>query len=137
MSEENHVVNREWLPGKNGGRLRNGGTNKGGTGRPPNVIREGFRKNLPAEVRKLRAHVREIEQQIKALAPLREDETKEEDRHTKRVYDLERLMRARMQLVEFLARYGIGTTLTETDTKGNDPIVIREKREPRVLIADN
>jgi len=30
---------REFIPGRNGGRLRNGGTNKGGPGRPPDAIR--------------------------------------------------------------------------------------------------
>lgn len=32
------------IPGKNGGRLRNGGTSKGGTGRPPSQLRERMRE---------------------------------------------------------------------------------------------
>jgi hypothetical protein len=136
---KNSVENNETIAGRNGGRLLAGGVrgNKGGTGRPPNVIRQGFRKDLPSEARKLRAHVREMEKLIKDLEPLREDEEKPEARITTKIHDLERLMRARMQLAEFLARYGLGTTVTETDSQGNDTIVIREKREPRILIADN
>ena len=30
--------------------------------------------------------------------------------------------RDRMQALEFLARYGLGTTVTETDTAGNDAV---------------
>jgi hypothetical protein len=37
---ENHVENRvDGIPGKNGGTLRNGGTNAGGTGRPNDEFR--------------------------------------------------------------------------------------------------
>jgi hypothetical protein len=139
VSDENHVENPVGaltIPGRNGGLLRNGGTNKGGTGRPPNVIRQGFRKDLPSEARKLRAHVREIEKHIRALEPLRDNEEKDEAKITTKIHDLERLMRARMQLAEFLARYGLGTTMTETDTAGND-VAIRVVREPRMLIVDN
>ena len=110
----------ELTPQKHGGALRNGGTNRGGTGRPPNVIRAKFRQDLPTEVRKLRAHVREMEKLVKELEPIREKEEKESSRLTTRMHDLERLMRARGQLADFLARYGIGTTVTETDGDGND-----------------
>lgn len=113
---EDHAA---FIPGRNGGRLRNGGTNKGGTGRTPNIIRKGFRTKLPTELRKLQAHVRDIEAQVRALEPMR-DRAEGDARHTRRIHDLERLMRARMQLVEFLARYGLGTTITETNTEGED-----------------
>ena len=44
---ENHVENQvKTIPGRNGGTLRNGGTNKGGTGRPKNEIREAARRNF-------------------------------------------------------------------------------------------
>lgn len=36
---ENHGVNQGLRPQPHGGALRNGGTNKGGTGRPPNEVR--------------------------------------------------------------------------------------------------
>lgn len=36
VAPNNHALT---IPGKNGGRLRNGGTNKGGTGRPSNALR--------------------------------------------------------------------------------------------------
>ena len=42
----------------------------------------------------------------------------------------------RLKALEFLAKYGLGTTITETDTEGNDK-VIRVIREPRTLIVDN
>jgi hypothetical protein len=116
---ENHVGELT-IPGRNGGRLRNGGTNKGGPGRTPNIIRQGFRDSLPNEEKKLRAHVREIEKLTKELEALRDLEDKPTSRLTQRIYDLERLMRARGQLMEFQARYGLGTTHTETDTEGND-----------------
>lgn len=44
---ENHVKKHvDGIPGRNGGTLRNGGTNKGGTGRPKNEIREAARKDF-------------------------------------------------------------------------------------------
>ena len=44
---ENHVDNHvKTIPGRNGGTLRNGGTNKGGTGRPKNEIREAARRDF-------------------------------------------------------------------------------------------
>jgi hypothetical protein len=46
---ENHVENHvNGIPGRNGGTLRNGGTNKGGTGRPKNEIREAARRDFEA-----------------------------------------------------------------------------------------
>lgn len=91
----------------NGGRLRVGGKpgNKGGTGRPPNELRAGFRQKLPAELRALQRQVKKLE---KLLA------------ESENVYHIERLINARARVVEFLAKYGVGTTITETDTEGRD-----------------
>jgi hypothetical protein len=138
------VENNESIAGRNGGRLLTGGVrgNKGGTGRPPNVIRQGFRKDLPTEARKLRAHVREMEKLVKELEPIRAKEDKDASKITTRLHDLERLMRARMQLAEFLAKYGLGTTVTETDTEGNDVprpgiLTIEERRAALMRVLSN
>ena len=97
------------MPGRNGGALRRGGGNpKRNGGRPPNVVREGFRESLPAEVRKLEAHARAIE----ALG------------------DPERSFKARLQLAEFKAKYGLGTTFTETDAEGR-AVTVRVIRDAR------
>lgn len=40
---------RSTIPGRNGGTLRNGGTNKGGTGRPPNEFKERMRALVSRE----------------------------------------------------------------------------------------
>lgn len=42
----------------------------------------------------------------------------------------------RKEYTELCAKYGLGTTITETDTEGND-VLIRVTREPRTLIVDN
>lgn len=39
MTDESADSTKNHIPGKNGGRLRRGGTNKGGTGRPSNALR--------------------------------------------------------------------------------------------------
>lgn len=106
------------IPQRHGGALRNGGTNKGGPGRTPNVIRAKFRADLPTEARKLRQHVRDMEKtaaaivatfaEIPTVAQLRERLALEAG-----------LFTARRQLADFLAKYGIGTTFTETDNEGN------------------
>ena len=40
----------------------------------------------------------------------------------------------RLKAIDLLAKYGLGTTVTETDTEGHD--VIRVIREPRILLGD-
>lgn len=42
--------------------------------------------------------------------------------------DLEKLNRAEQRLADFRGKYGLGTTVTETDTEGRD--AIRVVREP-------
>lgn len=50
MSQET-TSKTTFIPGKNGGRLRNGGTNKGGPGRPKDKVREAcalaFEQRIP------------------------------------------------------------------------------------------
>jgi hypothetical protein len=91
-------------PQPNGrGALNAGGTpgNRGGTGRPPSIIRERLRGSF--------------EQRVKILESIADDD--------------EAPPSDRMKAIDILAKYGLGTTSTETDTEGNDAprqIVIRE-----------
>jgi hypothetical protein len=66
---------------RNGGALRNGGTNRGGTGRPPEAIRASIRDSLDA----LLPTVLEI------------------------AYDTDATATDRLRAIEFHARYGLGT----------------------------
>ena len=104
LMSENPVT----MPGRNGGRLRRGGTNKGGPGRTPKELRDRMRWSLAQRI-----HIAE----------------KIADNPMSSATDM-------LRALEFLAKYGLGTTITETDTEGND-VLIRVRREPRVLIADN
>ena len=81
-------------PGRNGGRLRNGSRpgNKGGTGRPPSEIRK-----------KLRGSFEERIKVIEAIADDAKASTAE-----------------RLKALDLMAKYGLGTTSTSTDTEGND-----------------
>jgi hypothetical protein len=42
----------------------------------------------------------------------------------------------RLTAIDLLAKYGLGTTITETDTNGND-VAIRVIREPRRLVGND
>ncbi len=75
-----------------GGALRNGGTNKGGPGRPPNVIRQKLRGSF--------------EERIKILEAIADDKKSSQA--------------DRMRALDLMAKYGLGTTSTSTDTEGND-----------------
>ena len=44
--DKNHGEKHGLIPQPHGGALRNGGTNKGGTGRPKNEIRDTARRNF-------------------------------------------------------------------------------------------
>ena len=129
------------MPGRNGGTLRVGGTNKGGTGRPPKLIRAGLREAIPVEVAKLTASVAKIEALIadfdalprRRPAPLPEGEDtdsvsesrleieRRESAIRSRMALEERLIAARAELVHYCGKYGLGTTITETDDEGNTP----------------
>lgn len=92
-------------PFQNGNDPRRGHGLKGRSGRPPSEVRE-----------KLRGAA------------------------WKRIKELERIADAaandgdRLRALDLMFRYGLGTTVTETDTQGND--VIRVIREPRALHVD-
>lgn len=91
------------MPGKHGGWLRRGGSNGGAGGRPPSAIRATMREALADRIPILEA----IADDPKAS-----------------VAD-------RMKAVDLLGKYGLGTTVTETDTEGHD--AIRVLREPMRL----
>ena len=109
------------VPGPNGGTLRRGNPgNRGGTGRPPNVIRAGLREAIPVEVAKLEANVARIEALVAEFEALdRSAEGEPEDskaaleRRESRLRSFmtlqERLISARSQLLEYRTRYGLGT----------------------------
>ena len=97
------------IPRPNGrGALNSGGTpgNKGGTGRPPSEIRERMRGSLADRLR-----------------------IAEEIADNKKSNDSDRL-----KALDFLAKYGLGTTNTQTDTEGND-VLVRVRREPRKAVG--
>jgi hypothetical protein len=80
------------VPNRDGrGALLSGGVpgNRGGTGRPPNALREEMRGDLGLVLEKLRARY---------AAGTLDD----------------------LEYAQFLARYGVGTTVTETDAAGQD-----------------
>ena len=87
----------ELVPGKNGGRIRNGskpGTNRGGTGRPPSVIRQRLRGSF--------------EDRIPVLEEIADDRKAS--------------LGERLKALDLMAKYGMGTTSTATDTEGNDAV---------------
>jgi hypothetical protein len=93
------------MPGRNGGRLRRGGVNRG-AGRPRKEIRDMLLVEFVEQLPKLKA---EIGKDGKIT---------------------------RKEFAELCGKYGLGTTITETDAEGND-VAIRVIREPRTLLADN
>lgn len=119
----NHVgaVGALVIPGKNGGRLRNGGTNKGGPGRPTSALREKLRGSF-----KRRVKILEEIADGDAVQIVKDAQGHETDmRVSAPIAD-------RLKALDLLAKYGLGTTITETDTEGND-VHIRVTREPRAL----
>jgi hypothetical protein len=48
MADENPVENPVTMPGRNGGTLRRGGTNKGGPGRPTDEFKRRMREHADA-----------------------------------------------------------------------------------------
>jgi hypothetical protein len=117
------VAERAMMPGRNGGQLIRGGK-KGG--RTPNIIREGLRKNLLKTARRMEQRVREMAEMIEQRKAWHRRRG-EEEQSNRLLEDQERLLNAEHRLAEYLAKYGIGTTITETNTQGYDAIrVIRE-----------
>jgi hypothetical protein len=72
MSDET-TSQTTFIPGKNGGRLRNGGTNRGGPGRPKDKVREAcalaFEQRIPVLKKIADAKIADVsvEQRLKAL----------------------------------------------------------------------
>lgn len=119
-SSETSVQTSVTTPGRNGGTLRRGGGNPRRTGgRTPSIVRDGFRKNLPATERRLRKRVLEIERLVadRIVKALAVGKTLD---HEVLMSDQERLFAAERSLAEFQAKYSLGITKTETDTDGND-----------------
>jgi hypothetical protein len=95
------VIPPDMMPGRNGGLLKTGNTKN--VGRTPSALRKRMRGSLAK-----RLHVaNEIIDDPKASS------------------------NDRLRALDFLAKYGIGTTITETNTEGRD--VIRVIREPRSI----
>lgn len=106
VKPETTVQTGEMRPGPRGGMLRVGGKpgNKGGPGATPSVIRERLRGSF--------------QKRIWVLEQIAEDP------HVSTA--------DRMRAIDLLAKYGLGTTVTETDTEGRDT-VIRVVRVDRTL----
>jgi hypothetical protein len=82
------------MAGLNGGSLRRGGGNpKRNGGRPPSVIREKLRGSF--------------DKRVKVLEQIADGK-------------LAASVADRLKAIDLLAKYGLGTTVTETDTEGND-----------------
>lgn len=115
------------MPGNRGGLLRRGNPGGGG-GRTPNIIREGLRKNLLRTARRMEQRVTAIAELIelrkaryvKALEGKGEDLVLAADYSERALADQERLLAAEKMLADFLAKYGIGMTFTETNADGTD-----------------
>lgn len=83
------------MPGGNGGTLQRGNFgNRGGTGRPPSLVRQVCRGAFA--------------NRIATLRQIADGEVPEAS-----VVD-------RLKAIDLLGKYGLGTTITETDTEGRD-----------------
>lgn len=108
--DENHVhdhvsvavVPATTIPGKNGGSLRRGGTNKGGPGRTPSVIKELLRRDF------------------KSTAPLLKQFAKDtltrKDADGKRVHDPV-THKDRLRALDIMARYGLDQNVAVADVR--------------------
>jgi hypothetical protein len=94
------------MPGRNGGTLRRGGNKTPGPGRPPSVIREHAREGFA-----------DLIPSLKRIAGDKETSTTD-----------------RLRAIDLLGKYGLGTTVTETDTEGRD-VTVRVIREPHRLVG--
>lgn len=124
-SKTNGAINGNGLiPQPHGGALKPGGTkgHRGGGGRPPSIIREKCRTAFWKQL-KLLEQIAEGE----ALEIVK-DATGRETEMRKSAPISERL-----KAVDLMAKYGLGTTVTETDTEGNDA----PRSQVVVYIPDN
>lgn len=97
------------IPGRNGGRLRNGGTNKGGPGRPPSAIREIMRLALVDQIPVL-VDIARGDPVVKIKSADGQDTGT----------TVSATPGDRIRAIETLARYGLGTQVeVPTDGDGN------------------
>lgn len=120
------------IPQPHGGALRNGGTNKGGTGRPPSIIRAELREDY-AQRKEFLNQVIDGAVKVKTTVPLSEvlphitcphchkDGVEAKDVRGEITIDglTSPSMRDRMAALDHMAKFGIGTTITPTDAQGN------------------
>ena len=108
-----------------------GGNPKRTGGRTPNIIREGLRKNLLPTARRMEQTVRDIEgviarrnarflNEVTAETDPTKQKQLELEYERRTLDDLDRLLSAQKTLTDFLAKYGIGVTFTETQGNGDD-----------------
>ena len=122
------------MPGLNGGSLRRGGATGGrrrGAGRPPSIIREKLRGSFEKRI-KILEQIADGE-----FVPHLPKDVKRGDICTCGAYKrdaaaecicmasnnatmAEYAVSERLKAVDLLGKYGMGTTVTETDTDGND-----------------
>lgn len=122
----------ELIPQEHGGALRNGGTNKGGPGRPPSVLRAELREDYATRKNFLN-QVIDGAVKVKTEVPLSEvlpfvhcphcgkDGVEATNARGSVMIDglTSPSMRDRMAALEHMAKYGMGTTFTPTDAQGN------------------
>lgn len=86
------------IPQAHGGALRNGGTNKGGTGRPPSILRDQLRGSFADRVAVL-----EKIADGEAIAKMRGMDGKETE------IQVSADVSDRLKAIDMLAKYGLGT----------------------------
>jgi hypothetical protein len=116
------------VPQPHGGVLRQGGTNKGGPGRPPSAIRATLRQSF--------------EERVKVLEAIADGEVAyklRSDGEKMSAADLTKVIPSvadRLKAMDLLAKYGLGTTSTQTDTEGNDAMTLTDAiRAARAEVA--
>lgn len=105
---------------------RRGAGKKGRSGRPPSVIREKLRGSFAKRI-KILEQIADGTAIVNVKLP---DGSESKTLVSAPIAD-------RIKALDMLAKYGLGTTITETDTEGND-ILIRVRREHRPMnVVDN
>jgi hypothetical protein len=128
MSDETDTKPVEqYVPPHGNGRLNRGGYHGGG--QKPSLLRQSLRRTIPGTVRAMRNRIEEMRRLVKQRAEEKPEAT------AIRLRDQAQLFAAEKSLADYLAKYGLGTTFTETDGEGNS--VIRVIREPFARISEN
>jgi hypothetical protein len=126
------VVTPTLVPQSHGGAIRQGGNpgNKGGPGRPPSAIRAALRQSF--------------EERVKVLESIADGEVVfklRSDGEKPSAADLTKVIPSvadRLKAMDLLAKYGLGTTSTQTDTEGNDaPTLTDAIRAARAGASDD